>query len=342
MFDSITDQNQAVSRLMSMIRHGFVPHALLFSGLDGVGKSTTARAMAMALNCRASEASGSVGTTGQPVTQAGEGSCPCRSCRKIMAGTHPDILTVVPSGGLIKIAQIRDLYSKLLVKPLEASMRVVIIHDTHTMNQESGNALLKMLEEPPEKTMFILITDQASDVLPTILSRCQTVMFTPIPAESIRSRLVSVKGMDAERADVITCLAGGSLGKAMALCDERQNRPDPLVFRRYLFAEFEGLLKGGLFDALSFAEKLSRKKETALNALETTLSFIRDLTVFPFDRDRVLNRDIADRLENLSGRFSTDSLLHMADRVLSAHQGIKANASVRLCLETMAIQMKRI
>lgn len=342
MFESITDQNQAVSRLMAMIRHRFVPHALLFSGIDGIGKTTTARLMAMVLNCRASGPDETDGPFGHPGQNLNEHLCSCRSCRKIQAGTHPDILTVEPSGGIIKIAQIRDLCHKLLVKPLEASMRVVILRDVHTMNHESGNALLKMLEEPPEKTMFILITDQASDVLPTILSRCQTVMFTPLPAESIRSHVISAKGIDPYRAEILASLAGGSLGTALELCDERQNRPDPLVFRRYLFAEFDGLLKGGLFDALSFAEKLARKKETALSALETLLSFIRDLTVHPFDRNRVLNRDIADGLERLSGRFSTASLLHMADRILSAHQGIKANASVRLCLETMAIQMKRI
>ena len=339
MFDSIKDQNKPISRLTAMLRNGSVPHALMFSGIDGIGKSTAAQAFAMALNCRsAKEDTPSI----SPAPDASAEPCACRSCRKILSGAHPDILTVKATGGLIKIAQIRELCQKLLIKPYEASVRVVIIHDAHTMNPESGNALLKILEEPPEKTMFILITDQASDVLPTILSRCQVVVFNPVSKGIILSHLVRTKGMDPQQADVIASMAGGSMGRALQLCEKNPNRPDPLVYRRFLLDELSSLLKGSTFDALSFAEKLSQKKENALNSLEILLSLVRDLIVHPFDRDKVINMDISDKIMGLAALFPTSSLLKIADHITAAHQGIKANASVRLCLETMAIQMKRI
>ncbi|MFA6012114.1 MAG: DNA polymerase III subunit delta' [Desulfobacteraceae bacterium] len=334
MFDSIIDQNKPISRLMTMLRNRSVPHALLFAGIDGIGKSSTAKAFTMMLNCHEKQ--------GISIQDAGTEPCTCRSCRKILADTHPDILTIKPSGSLIKIAQIRELSQKLLVKPYEAAMRVVIIHDAHTMNPESGNALLKVLEEPPEKTMFILVTDQASDVLPTILSRCQIVAFNPVSRESIRSYLVRNKGIDSNRAVVAASMAGGSMAKALLLCEKNNNKPDPLVFRHFIFDELSNLIKGSTFDALSFAEKLSRKKESAISALELLLSFVRDMIVCPFDREKVINRDISDKIDGLSGTLSTSSLLKIADHITAAHQGIKANASVRLCLETMAIQMKRI
>lgn len=334
MFDSIKDQNKPILRLTTMLRNRSVPHALLFTGIDGIGKSSTARAFTMMLNCHKKQE--------LSVQDTDTESCTCRSCRKILADTHPDILTIKPSGSLIKILQVRELSQKLLVKPYEAAMRVVIIHDAHTMNPESGNALLKVLEEPPEKTMFILITDQASDVLPTILSRCQVVGFNPISQESIRSFLIHNKGIDSERAAVAASMAGGSMAKALTLVEKNHTKPDPLVFRLFLFDELYSLINGSTFDALSFAEKISRKKENAISALEMLLSFVRDMIVYPFDREKVINRDISDKIDGLSGTLSTKSLLIIADHITAAHQGIKANASVRLCLETMAIQMKRI
>lgn len=328
MFDTITGQTEPLSRLMTMKKNGAVPHALLFTGIDGIGKSLAAVSFARVLNCKSDE------PESVPCRQ-------CRSCKKILAGTHPDILTIQPSGSIIKIAQIRDLCQKLLIKPVEAAVRVVIIQDAHTMNPESGNALLKVLEEPPDRTMFILITDQASDVLPTILSRCQMVGFNPLSRESIKELLIQ-KGVDVHRAEGASAMALGSLGRALSLCENKPNRPDPLVFRRFLFDEMVCLIRGGTFDVLSFAEKLSQKKDNTLNALDILLSFIRDLIVHPFDRDKVINRDMAQEIGHLSASLATSSLLRMADLITAAHQGIKANASVRLCLETMAIQIKRI
>ncbi len=328
MFDIITGQDEPLSRLMTMKKNGAVPHALLFTGIDGIGKSLAALSYAMALNCKAVE------PESVPCRQ-------CRSCKKILGETHPDILPIRPSGSIIKIAQIRDLCQKLLIKPVEAAVRVVIVHDTHTMNPESGNALLKVLEEPPDRTMFILISDQASDVLPTILSRCQRVSFSPLSRGSIKDLLIQ-NGVDAHQAEGVSAMACGSLGRALSLCEKKPNRPDPLVFRRFLFDELVSLIRGGTFDVLSFAEKFSQKKDQTLNVLDILLSFIRDLIVHPFDKDTVINRDIADEIENISGSMTTASLLCMADLITAAHQGIKANASVRLCLETMAIQIKRI
>ena len=334
MFDSITDQNKPIARLFSMLHHRSVPHALLFTGIDGIGKSTVARAFSMLLNCR--ELKEDHATSFKGLT------CPCRSCHKIRSATHPDILTVKPSGNIIKIAQIRELCLKLLVKPYEAFQRVVIIMDAHTMNPEASNALLKILEEPPSKTMFILITDQPSDLLPTILSRCQNVGFNPLPEGSIRNILVHDKGIEPEKADVFAAMAMGSMGRALTLCEKTDRKTDPWAFRVFLFDEITAVLKGAPLDVLLFAEKLSQKKDNALYAIEILVSFVRDLVVVPFAPERLINRDLGEKIKKLSGTFPTASLLKMTDHMMAAHQGIKSNASVRLCLEAMAIQLKRI
>jgi DNA polymerase-3 subunit delta' len=333
MFDFILDQNKPISRLNTMLSNRTVPHALMFSGLDGVGKTTTAVAFSMVLNCHNGKNHTALSTEYNP--------CSCRSCRKILSGSHPDIITIRSTGNLIKIGQIRELCQRLLVKPYEASTRVVIIHDAHTMNPESGNALLKVLEEPPEKTLFILITDQASDVLPTILSRCQVVSFNPVSKETIVSHLVQ-KGVAPQWAAMAASMSGGSIGKALALCEKGAKKSDPHLFRRVLFDDFSALLKGGALDILTFSEHFSKKKENVLNTLEILLSYVRDLIVYPFYKEMVVNIDVMDKISVISALKSTSSLIEIADCITTAHQGIKANASVRLCLETMAIKIKRI
>ena len=165
-FDSIIDQERPIRILLSLLFHGTIPHALLFTGIEGVGKKTAAVALAMACNCRRPVA----------VEPCGE----CAACRKIAAGAHPDILRVSPAGAMIKIDQIRELCQVLTMKPYEARVRVVIIADAHTLNPAAGNALLKMLEEPPARTVLILTAPQTGDLLPTIVSRCQHIRFKPI------------------------------------------------------------------------------------------------------------------------------------------------------------------
>ena len=147
-FNLIRGQHQAIGLLTTLLRKGQIPHALVFTGIDGIGKQTAARAFAMACNCAA--------PLPYPERPAGASSSPrvnacgqCRSCRRIQADQHPDILHLRPTGDMIRIAVVRDLIQRLAVKPYEQGRRVVILAEAHTMNPEAGNALLKLLEEPP-------------------------------------------------------------------------------------------------------------------------------------------------------------------------------------------------
>lgn len=183
-FASIQDQEQPIRILSAFLHTGKMPHAMLFTGVDGIGKRSAATAFAMVCNCSgdkvsiAAEAPGAAGMPGDAVNVAA--SCGrCRSCRKIQVDSHPDIIRMEPAGQYIRIAQIRELLGTLAMKPYEAKLRVVIISDAHAMNPEAGNALLKILEEPPESTILILTASGTADLLPTIVSRCQQIRFNP-------------------------------------------------------------------------------------------------------------------------------------------------------------------
>ena len=113
-FESIIGQNLSVRLLQTFLRNGTLPHALLFTGIEGIGKRTTANILAMALNCRDKKIS--------PVNPCGK----CRSCRQISSGSHPDVITIEPQNGYLRIDQIRKLLGSLSMKPFSAEHRVVV------------------------------------------------------------------------------------------------------------------------------------------------------------------------------------------------------------------------
>ena len=153
-FSPLVDQKRPARLLSAALYSGNLPHAFLFTGIDGIGKKSAAMALAMAGNC----AHRLTGNTVSPKTGAAPdelhfcGKCP--ACKKILSGNHPDILLVAADGPIIKVDQVRTLCARLALKPYEADTRFAIIPDAHKLNPEAGNTLLKILEEPPGQTVL--------------------------------------------------------------------------------------------------------------------------------------------------------------------------------------------
>ncbi|MGD8520597.1 MAG: DNA polymerase III subunit delta', partial [Desulfobacterales bacterium] len=221
-FESIIDQERPIRILAALLHHGALPHALLFTGIEGLGREAVAIALAMACNClqkNSGEKTDVQNTRGEgghrkyDSISSVEACGTCKACRKIESGNHPDIIHIKPAGPIIKIAQVRALIHALAMKPYEASTRVVIIRDAQTMNPAAGNALLKILEEPPERTILILIATQTMDLLPTIVSRCQHIRFKPISAINLENMLINEHGLNREDAVAISAMANGSFSR---------------------------------------------------------------------------------------------------------------------------------
>jgi len=343
-FDSIVDQESVVRRLFRINRKGNIPHALLFTGLEGVGKRQTAKVFAMTCNClrgnRSSHGSGDDPTASPAEAESTALPCgECRTCRKIDAELHPDIIFIQPQKGTIKISQIRDLCHILSMKPYEAKQRVVIISDAQTMNPEAGNALLKLLEEPPDGTLLILTAPHTQNLLPTIISRCQHIRFKPISQKTLIPLLIDEYGIHTEEAEILGALANGSLTKARSLVETGW-----IPQRNWILGVlgYEKTNSTGLEDAdlsLAFSERIARQKDKIPDVLDIFMSWFRDLMIYPLAPEKIINKDLVDHIQNISRRMDACSVLSKFEAVQKARTMIDGNANPRLTLDVMMTRL---
>ncbi|SCY57780.1 DNA polymerase III subunit delta' [Desulfoluna spongiiphila] len=335
MLEHFREQEQPLSSLLSMTQHETLPHALLFSGPAGTGKAEAALTLAQSLNCQ-----GPTAPSEPPAHPFFSLRCgTCRSCRKIEAGIHPDIRVIEPDGAHIKIAQIRDLCNTLLAKPLEATHRVIVIREAGRMNREAANALLKVLEEPPAGTFFVLTTCQPSELLPTVLSRCQLIAFRPLEQETVVRCLMAESDLPHQQAETVAALSDGSFARAREMISGKGGVDAWLAQRNWLFTALPLPGRGDLSHALAFAEVLGRDKEKAIRSLSLIGHYLHDLMVCRIDPERVVNRDLMPQLEADAARFDMSRLTAMADTVRDTLQRIEGNTVLRHTLEVMALKL---
>lgn len=348
-FKSIFGQERPIRLLTTLLQNGSLPHALLFIGIEGVGKRTAAMALAMACNCKAvapehfSErmtfrSHGNIPS--DQITPIGPCGC-CNSCRKIESGNHPDILLLHPSGPFIRIGQIRELCGVLAMKPYEARFRVVIISNAQTLNPSAGNALLKMLEEPPDRTILILTALQTSDLLPTIVSRCQHIKFYPVSRKNLESLMIQRYRANPDEAKILSILANGSVSKAISMINSI-NRINWIHRRIWLINEVESLPTRSVGSRMAFAEKLSKRKEILVESLEVIKIWFRDLVICKYAPEKIINRDLKEKIQRASEKMKVASLISKIDDVESAQKNIHANTNLRLTLEVLIMRLAKV
>src|ERR687889_1508170 len=209
-FDAIVGQEAVVRTLKRALETGRFAHAYLFSGPRGTGKTSTAKVLAMGLNC-------AEGPTPEP-----DGTC--ESCRAIINNSSMDVLEMDAASNR-GIDEIRDLRDRVNLAPVAGRMKIYIIDEVHMLTAEAFNALLKMLEEPPEHVVFVLATTEKHKVLPTIISRCQSFDFRRPGISPLSEKLREIseaEGIEAEPA-ALTAIARegrGSFRDAEGLLDQ--------------------------------------------------------------------------------------------------------------------------
>lgn len=304
-YRTIIGQDKAKELLRRAGSADRLSHAYLFRGPAGVGKKQTARAFAAAINCLHPE--------------GGDGCGLCPSCRKFASGNHPDFSLLLPEGTAIKIGQVRALRQTLAFPPLEARFRVVLLADVHTMRREAANSLLKTLEEPPTGTILILTGDEASPILPTIVSRCQVIPFFALPYNEVAIALEQ-EAISPAAAATLAMVAEGSLGRARLLAAK-----ELLAFRREIIETLLPLSPDApeaVPAVFALAERAAALKENLPELLALLRIWLRDLLLLTSGMPPTLaaSRDLADLLSAAEGRWRPEQLLSRLDRIDQAAQ----------------------
>ncbi|RME36642.1 MAG: DNA polymerase III subunit delta', partial [Thermoflexia bacterium] len=255
----IIGHDWAVRLLRRAVEEGSLSHAYLFTGPQGVGKGTLARALASALFCEGSP---------RPCGA-------CRACRLVAAGRHPDLLWVEPATekGHLSIEQIRDLQRVLSLTPNLARHRVAVLDRFEQATLAAANAFLKTLEEPPDYAVLVLLAPDADSLLPTIVSRCQVIALRPFPARQVEEALVTHWRVEREQARLIARLSGGRLGWAVRVATD----PAVLQRREQRLGELLALAAAPLTDRFRYAAELARDLEEACEALDLWMGWWRDV-----------------------------------------------------------------
>jgi DNA polymerase III subunit delta' len=207
-FASVTGHRPVIDLLRRAVARQALPQSLIFAGPDGVGKRTTALALAQVLNCE------------HPITTgtADRDACGrCAACTRIARGVHADLLSIEPGDtGTIKTDQVREAIDRAAYRPFEGRRRVVIVDQADALMPEAQNALLKTLEEPPPASVFVLVTARPDVLLPTVRSRCQRLRFGPLTAHDVAAVLTRDHGFSATDAQAAAAASDGSVGRALA------------------------------------------------------------------------------------------------------------------------------
>ena len=255
-FEDFRGQSAHIGQLQSdFAAHAFV-HAYLISGPRGTGKKSVAQLCAMAALCRGEGANKPCGA--------------CGPCRRVLSGSHPDVHTVLPEKGKqsIGVDVVRDVIAEVSVKSFEAATKALIFPEAHRMTPAAQNCLLKTLEEPPQDTVFFLITDQPGTLLPTIVSRCRVIRFHPLPTQEAEKRLIALgeKPQDAARK---ARMAEGCVGQALEIDEGR------LELLEQLTNDVVSVHRPG--EVLSVVSRYKDDKERQRQAMDLLEGIVRDV-----------------------------------------------------------------
>jgi len=343
-FFEVVGQEHIKRSLQNAIRYNRLPHALLFSGPKGVGKTTMARILAKALNCER-------GPSIEPCNK-------CISCKEIDLGNSIDVQEIDGASNR-RINEVREIRENVKYRPSRGRYKVYIIDEVHMLTEEAFNALLKTLEEPPPHVIFVFATTEPHKVPPTIVSRCQRFPFQRISSDIICHRISEIASaekinIEEDAIRLIAHSSEGSLRDALSLLDQLVSFSTPPInvkdvqeilglFDTHLVLEtIDAILNGDLKRILETIHKIYEEGSDLKQFYLNLITYFRHLLIAKLTEKASLV-DLPDYeweiLRNIAKNQSISHLEQLFDLLISEQGVIKTTTQPRFILEALLIKM---
>lgn len=288
-FENIIGQDFAKKYLTNSIKKNKLNNAYMFEGMDGIGKKKFADELSkLLLDYENLENS-------------------------------PDYVLIKPDGNSIKIAQIRNLQSDIVIRP-HKDYKIYIINNAEKMTVEAQNALLKTLEEPPNYAIIILVTNNKESLLETIKSRCDIIKFSPIPIEDLKRYLINT-GIEEERAQLLAIFSRGSIENALNLSQSSEFS----MMREDIQQYIQIMLDKNIVEILNIPNNMEKYRGKIIALLDMMINYFRDIILLKenVNKNMLINVDKLVFIQNMSGKISYSQLSKIIDIIEDAKSKIK-------------------
>ncbi|MGR3220059.1 MAG: DNA polymerase III subunit delta' [Candidatus Anammoxibacter sp.] len=328
-FKDILGQDHVVQTFQKIIKKSHLAHAYIFFGMDGVGKSLFAQQLTKTLNCNAVDFD----------------SCgKCVSCRKIEAGSSPDIMWVSLQKGkkLLGIDDVRAVQDSAALKPVESNHKIFIIREADKLSEEALNCLLKTLEEPPPATMIILLIQSLDSLPETIVSRCQVIRFRSLSNDIVLTVLqenYKDKTGSIDSLEWFVQISNGSAGNAITLIEE-----DLYEKNKFLISSLTNLklidnfsLSQAIHEWIPENKKTLEEKRSYLKIiLDLVLYYYRDILICKtnsFDGIHFFNPEYISLIRDQSRLLTISNISDIIDHIFTAFNNLESNANTNFLFE---------
>jgi len=344
-FEDVIGQRSTTQTLQNAITQKRVAHAFLFAGARGVGKTSTARILAKALNCEK-------GPQVNPCNQ-------CSTCQEISSGTSLDVIEIDGASNR-GIDEIRELRENVRYTPVKNRYKIIIIDEVHMLTREAFNALLKTLEEPPTHVLFIFATTEPHKIPATILSRCQRYDFKRIPLGGIVAslkRITEAEGVQVSQAGLLSIARAseGSMRDGQSLLDQvisyagKRIRDEDiiealgLIDLRILYETFEAIARKDAGRCMEIVEQVYHAGYDIQHFCHELLQHLRNLILMKVSEHPEglieLPEEELEALGKQAGHFQFEQLNHLFNLLLKGAEEIAQAAFPRTMLEMTLIRM---
>ncbi|MFL8674843.1 ATP-binding protein [Clostridioides sp. GD02404] len=307
-FENIIGQNFAKKYLTNSIKKNKLNNAYMLEGIDGIGKKKFADELSKLL------------------------------LDYVNLENSPDYILIKPDGNSIKIAQIRNMQSDIVIRP-HKDYKIYIINNAEKMTVEAQNALLKTLEEPPDYAIIILVTNNKESLLETIKSRCDIIKFSPIPMEDLKKYLIDT-GIEEERAQLLATFSRGSIENALSLSQSAEFS----VMRDDIQQYIQVMLDKNIVEILNIPNNMEKYRGNIISLLDIMINYFRDIILLKenVNKNMLINVDKLVFIQNMSGKISYSQLSKIIDIIEDAKSKIKSNCNFNISIQVMSLNIYEV